>query len=98
MKVVYARVGKTWVAAPDGTRVWVHVGQHWPADDPIVRKYPRMFTEDPAAGLSFSSSPPAEDRAEAPVEQATAAPGEKRATRRARKPAEDRPEGDAGGE
>jgi hypothetical protein len=83
MKVVYARTGKTWVVAPDGTRVWVHIGQHWPADDPVVKKYPGLFADDPAVGLTFSVTPRPD--APPPVEQATAAPGERRAIRRPRR-------------
>lgn len=43
------------------------------ADDPLVRRYPDMFATDEQL---------AKERADKPVEQATAAPGEKRATRR----------------
>jgi hypothetical protein len=88
MKVVYARVGKTWVVAPDGTRVWVHIGQHWPADDPVVKKYPSLFSDDPVTGLSFTVTPKPPAPA-APVEQATAAPGERRSVRRPRRAEQD---------
>jgi hypothetical protein len=63
-----------------GTGV-VHKGSHWPADDPIVRAHPDLFSDDPRYGLSYTAEP---DGWDAPVEQATKAPGEKRATRRAR--------------
>lgn len=55
----------------------VVAGQHWPADDPIVKQYPQYFSEDARYGLC-ASAPIPED---APLEQATAAPGEKRTTR-----------------
>lgn len=59
-------------------------GTHWPADDPLVKAYPDLFTDNPRFGLMFTT-PPTEEAApaEPPVEQATKAPGEKRTTRRA---------------
>jgi hypothetical protein len=80
MDVVYARWSQQ-VVTPDGGRWDVRGGQHWPADDPVVQAAPALFSRDPRFGVSYSN-PPAE-LAEAPVEQATAAPGEKRNTRRA---------------
>ena len=56
-------------------------GEHWPADDPVVVENPSLFSDDPRYGLSFSSTPA--EMSEPPVEQATAAPGERRNTRRA---------------
>lgn len=50
-------------------------GDAWDADDPFVRSNPGFFAEDPTK-VHHSRG------AEAPVEQATAAPGEKRSTRR----------------
>ena len=82
MKVVYACT--TSPVYVEG-RV-VAAGQHWPADDPIVLAQPSLFTDDPRYGLTASRPVPEETEAparETPVEQATAAPGEKRATRRA---------------
>jgi hypothetical protein len=58
----------------------VHKGSHWPADDPVVAAHPEAFSPDPRYGLQFSQQPPGWD--DPPVEQVTAAPGEKRATRR----------------
>lgn len=80
MDVVYAK-GTAVVMTPDGGRHTVQGGQHWPADDPVVRANPTLFSADPRYGVSFSTPP--RELAEPPVEQATAAPGEKRATRRA---------------
>jgi hypothetical protein len=81
MDVVYATYTAQ-VATPDGGRHTVQGGQHWPADDPVVAAAPRgLFSPDARYGVSFSV-PPAE-LAEPPVEQATAAPGEKRNVRRA---------------
>ena len=79
MNVVYAKYSAQ-VGAPDGGRWNVQGGQHWPADDPVVLANPGMFSADARYGVTYSA-PPAE-LSEAPVEQATAGPGEKRATRR----------------
>lgn len=64
-----------------GARVMVHKGSHWPADDPLVTRYPDRFSPDPRWGLQYTQEPRGWD--DPPVEQATAAPGEKRQTRRA---------------
>lgn len=53
-------------------------GQHWSATDPIVARYPELFSPDARHGL-FSSTPVEVD---IPVERASAAPGERRAARR----------------
>jgi hypothetical protein len=76
--VVYARV-QTMLTLPDGTRVVVPQGSHWPSDDPVVRDRPELFSADPRYGMLFSSAP---DGYDAPVEEATAVPGEKRSVRR----------------
>jgi hypothetical protein len=52
-----------------GEPVYVHVGDRLSADDPAVKACPAYFAAEKAA-------------ADAPVEQATAAPGEKRSTSR----------------
>jgi hypothetical protein len=74
MEIVYAtnnaRVGHTLVVK----------GSHWWAEDPIVKSQPSLFSADPRYGLM--STLPADQIPEPPVEQATAAPGEKRSTRR----------------
>lgn len=72
MKVVYASVNAV-VPSPHGHSLFVQAGQHWPADDPLVRARPDLFSEDPRHGLSFSVPPD-----DPSVEQATAAPGERR--------------------
>jgi hypothetical protein len=79
MDVVYAKYSGQ-VETPDGGRHSVFGGQHWPADDPVVKANPAMFAPDARYGMSYSTPPP--EMAEPPVEQATAAPGEKRNTRR----------------
>jgi hypothetical protein len=80
MDVVYATETVS-LDTPDGGSVLVRKGTHWPADDPLVRAHPRLFAADPRYGLSWSGPPP-RAMAEPPVEQATAAPGEQRTTRR----------------
>ena len=64
----------------DGGSLQVWKGSHWAADDPVVRRYPDRFTTDPRYGLNFTVPPVGYD--DPPVEQATAAPGEKRNVRR----------------
>jgi len=60
--------------------ITVREGDLWDADDPVVAAHPDWFqTLD---GKALKTAKPAA-RAEPPVEQATAAPGEKRTTRRA---------------
>lgn len=50
--------------------------------EPVVREYPALFEDTEAAALRLMEQPPA-FRAVAPiVESATAAPGEKRSTKR----------------
>lgn len=75
MDIVYA-TGTTSVGTPDGGRVTVRGGEHWPADDPVVVANPGLFSADPRYGLAYSKRPAALD--EPPVEQVTAGPGEKR--------------------
>ena len=55
----------------------VRVGQKWHADYPLVIAHPEVFGDDPAGEALPRGWVPSVE-----VEQATAAPGEKRATRR----------------
>lgn len=55
-----------------GERLHVQAGHAWDASDPLVREFPSLFSTD-AKYLR---------RTEAVVEAATAAPGERRGTRR----------------
>lgn len=52
----------------------VHVNEPWWAEHPLVLTHPDAFADQPSEILPRGWEPP--------VEQATAAPGEKRATRR----------------
>ena len=75
MNVVYA-TSTTVVITPDLGRHIVEGGQHWPADDPVVKAAPAgLFSPDPRYGLRTHDNRLPE---EPPVEQATAAPGERR--------------------
>jgi hypothetical protein len=75
LEVVFAR-GTEVVTTPDGGQFTVRGGTHWPVGDPVVKARPELFSDDPRYGVAFSTPPP--ELSEPPVEQATAAPGEKR--------------------
>lgn len=79
MDVVYV-VGDAVLTLANGASYPVRRGQHWPADDPIVREKPDAFSSDPRNGLAYSTEPAA--LRDAPVEAATAVPGERRGVRR----------------
>lgn len=68
---------------PAGARVIVRKGSHWPADDPLVLRYRTAFSSDPRYGLQYTQEPAGYD--DPPVEQATAAPGERRTIHRPRR-------------
>jgi hypothetical protein len=78
MKIVYATATAP-VQLPSGISGTVQKGSHWPADDPVVREHPELFSDDARFGLNYSEEP---DGYDAPVETATAAPGERRQVRR----------------
>lgn len=73
VRVVYATT-TTSVHGPSGMPVQIVWGSHWPASDPVVLAHPELFTDDPTPGLRISA--PLRDPVV--VEQATAAPGERR--------------------
>lgn len=67
----------------DAQRVHVVHGSAWAADSPVVRLHPDLFSDDPRRALGLDIVPPANEYpADAPVEQKTAAPGEKANVRR----------------
>lgn len=68
------------VETAQGGRAMVWKGSHWPTTDPVVRRFPDRFSADPRWGLQYTEEPQGWD--DPPVEQVTAAPGEKRTTRR----------------
>ena len=77
-EVVFAVVDQP-VTTETGISGYVRKGSHWHVDDPVVKAHPDLFSADPRYGLAYSVEP---DGWDAPVEQATAAPGERRQTRR----------------
>jgi len=79
MTIVYAK--STVVLAHAGQRIPVRAGEAWDGNDPLVAQYPNEFTPAPRA-VRVTTNPQGWD--EAPVEAATATPGEKRQTRRRR--------------
>jgi hypothetical protein len=68
------------VPLESGGTVTVRKGTHWPAEDPFVLSHPGMFSPDPRWGMEYTQEPAGYDAP--PVEQATAAPGERRNVRR----------------
>jgi hypothetical protein len=78
INVVYA-TAQFQTVLNNGQRAVIPKGSHWPADDPVVRANPDVFSTDPRYGMLYSVEPAGYD---APVETATAAPGERRNTRR----------------
>jgi len=73
MNVVYATANAS--VSYRGAQVRIGKGSHWPADDPLVVQYPDLFSTDARYGLVYTAEP---DGYDAPVETASAAPGEKR--------------------
>lgn len=53
----------------DSQRIHVQQGSAWAADSVVVKQRPDLFTSDPKRALGLDIEPP--------VEQKTAAPGEK---------------------
>lgn len=76
-------MGTDSVHLPSGATVRVQRGAMVPDTDPLVRARPDLFSDDPRyAPNLLATEVPAEFRDDVPVEQATAAPGERRNTRR----------------
>ena len=75
MGVVYAK-STTAFQGPDGFVVALHAGEVWADDDPIVKARPEQFSTVP----TFARRSPGGGAVDVVpyVEQATAAPGEKR--------------------
>lgn len=70
MKYMYALSNTT--TYHNQRRVQLHRGEAWDASDPFVKANQHLFADQP----------PVVRTVDGPVEQATAAPGEKRRTRR----------------
>ena len=73
--IVYAQSTCS-AATADGIPVRMVEGEPWAAEDPFVKTHPGLFAATPP-GPGFPR------RTEHPVEQATAAPGERRSVKRA---------------
>lgn len=71
--IVFAQASLSTQNPLTGLLVSIHEGEAWYADDPFVKARPDFFGEDP---------PKIRGERSAPVESASAAPGEKRATKR----------------
>lgn len=71
---MYAYPNCNTVVYEDGLRVALHIDQIWDAADPFVVKRPDLFSSAPAHVHRTVPAKPA-------VEQATAAPGERRGGR-----------------
>jgi hypothetical protein len=76
--IVYATATTT-VGLRSGGQILLGKGTHWPASDPVVEDHPELFSADPRYGLVFTTQPDGWDAA--PIETATANPGEQRRTR-----------------
>lgn len=61
LKIVYAVT--TANVSVDGNHASVIYGTHWQASDPVVEKYPTLFSDDPRYGL-FSTVPVREEPTE----------------------------------
>ncbi len=71
----------TAAATSEGLSVAVMAGEPWDADDPFVRSHPGLFSEDPP-GPIYPRRTVARVIDATAVESTTAAPGERRNTRR----------------
>lgn len=78
-KYVFARITGT-VQGRAGT-LRVREGSVWYADHPLVKEHPDLFSVDPPEVFPRGWTPP-EPKVDRVVEQATAAPGEKRGVKR----------------
>ena len=74
---MYAYAKSTTIIGHQGGRVRLYEGEVWAANDPVVVDHPEFFSDKPTK--LRRTAPGA-----APVETATAVPGEKRTTRRTR--------------
>lgn len=55
MDVVYA-MASGHVGGPDGLMLFVRMGTHWPASDPVVLANPAVFSPDPRYGLCTTAA------------------------------------------
>ena len=76
MSMVYA-VDTVQIMMPDESMVLIRKGEPWSTDSPVVQFKPMLFSDQADRPAPTSIGPDG-----LPVEQATAAPGEKRNARR----------------
>jgi len=74
-------VRQTCAVSLGNERVMLTAGDVWPADDPVVTANPDAFAAQPTRVRSFDAGVVRTSNADA-LERATAAPGERRNTRR----------------
>lgn len=88
MKIVYPTANTQ--IHRGGVPITIAIGQHWRADDGVVKDYPSLFSADPRYGLNGTEPVPQDEpvepevkpepvRTQPAVEQTTANPGEQRA-------------------
>lgn len=58
IEVKYAKAVQM-LTLPDGSSTLVRIGQHYPADDPIVQAHPEAFSDDPRYGMNWTGQAPA---------------------------------------
>jgi hypothetical protein len=66
-----------------GDKVVLAADEPWHASDPFVKAHPDLFVDTPRVVRGYAERPAAR-RGQADAEAATAVPGEKRTTRRAK--------------
>jgi len=77
----YVFVRQTQAVSLGNERVMLTAGEAWPATDPVVKANPDAFAPTPTRARSFDAGVVRTFDTER-IEQATAAPGERRNTRR----------------
>lgn len=77
MELVFANC-TAWVGIGDGRTVQIIQDEAWFAGDPVVKARPDLFNDEPSIVRGTRPVPVETAAGDAGVEQATAAPGEKR--------------------
>lgn len=79
---MYVFSKQTAVVVAGDRKVRIYEGEVWSKDDEVVKAHPAMFSPTPTKVRTATGH--TKPKADAPVEAATKAPGEKRRTTRAR--------------
>lgn len=77
-KIVFATVTQMVFGPGDVLRYNLREGDTWAAEDPIVKKYPDFFSDEPTRLLRTEPVAPTVAAKPAKLERATAGPGETR--------------------